>query len=158
MLSQHPTHRLIRVAIGTAGLLVASVAAASAHVTSAPGVRPGPRAASDTGEAPRKASGDTYFEFQVEKQVRQLSPIAHLHYPPEMKAAGQDGEVLAQFVVDTSGRPVPGTFKVLRSTNVAFTDAVRATLDSLRFTPAEIGGRKVKQLVQQPFTFTLARQ
>ena len=48
--------------------------------------------------------------------------------------------------------------------NFAFTDdqillknSVRSALNSMRFYPAEIGGRKVKQLVQQPFNFTLTR-
>jgi hypothetical protein len=32
---------------------------------------------------------------------------------------------------------------------------VRAVLPSLRFTPAEIGGRKVRMLVDLPFEFRL---
>jgi hypothetical protein len=32
---------------------------------------------------------------------------------------------------------------------------VRAVLPALRFLPAEAGGRRVRQLVRQPFTFAL---
>jgi len=38
-----------------------------------------------------------------------------------------------------------------------FTNSVKQALSGMRFYPAEIGGRKVKQLVQQPFNFTLTR-
>lgn len=63
--------------------------------------------------------------------------------------------MLAQFVVDTMGSPDPGTFKVLRTSDSSFTSAVRAELPMMRFTPAQLGGRKVKQLVQMPFNFQL---
>ena len=65
--------------------------------------------------------------------------------------------MLAQFVVDTTGRAQPGSFKVLKSTHELFTLAVKNALPQMRFLPAEIGGRKVKQLVQQPFAFAIAK-
>ena len=43
------------------------------------------------------------------------------------------------------------TFKVLKSDNDLFSNAVKNALQRMRFLPAEVGGRKVKQLVQQPF-------
>jgi hypothetical protein len=45
---------------------------------------------------------------------------------------------------------------VLRSSHALFGDAVRSALPDMRFTPAEVNGRKVKQLVQQPFAFAIA--
>jgi protein TonB len=68
-----------------------------------------------------------------------------------------EGEVLAQFVVDTTGRADMSTFKVLKSSHELFTQSVRNVLPNMRFYPAEIGGRKVKQMVQQPFTFALTK-
>ena len=68
-----------------------------------------------------------------------------------------EGTVLAQFVVDTTGRADVSTFTALRSDNALFTSAVRAALGRMRFLPAEVGGRKVPQLVQQPFQFTVTR-
>jgi len=63
----------------------------------------------------------------------------------------------AEFVVDTTGRVDMSQFKVLKSTHDLFVNAVKNALTSMRFYPAEIGGRKVKQLVQQPFNFSLTK-
>jgi len=97
-----------------------------------------------------------YFEFQVTKPVRQAPGSRAPRYPVELKASGVQGEVLAQFIVDTLGMPDMDSFKVLRSHHGRFTDAVREALPDMRFTPAEMNGRKVRQLVQQPFVFAIA--
>jgi protein TonB len=98
-----------------------------------------------------------YFEFQVEKPVIGAPGSAQPRYPDMLKSAGVEGEVLAQFVVDTTGRAEMGSFKVLKSSHDLFTTAVRNALPTMRFLPAEVGGRKVKQLVQQPFQFALTK-
>jgi len=74
-----------------------------------------------------------------------------------LRSANVEGEVLVQFVVDTTGRVENGSVKVLKTSHDLFTNSVRSALNSMRFYPAEIGGRKVKQLVQQPFNFTLTK-
>src|SRR6476469_7798861 len=107
------------------------------------------------GTAPVNAD-QPYFEFQVEKQVSQVPGVTP-RYPEMLKSANVEGEVLAQFVVDTTGRAEMGTFKVLKSSHELFTQAVKNALVNMRFYPAEIGGRKVKQMVQQPFTFSLTK-
>ncbi|HEY4659614.1 MAG TPA: TonB family protein [Gemmatimonadaceae bacterium] len=99
----------------------------------------------------------TYFEFQVEKPVMQAPNSAIPRYPEILKSAGVEGEVLAQFVVDTTGRAEPETFKVFKATHELFATAVRSALPNMRFIPAEVGGKKVKQLVQQPFVFAISR-
>jgi biopolymer transport protein ExbD len=96
-----------------------------------------------------------YFEFQVEQPATVRSDSYTLRYPDPMRASHTNGEVLAQFVVDTNGLARPETFKALKSTNVLFTQAVRNALPDMRFTPATIGGRPVRQLVQKPFYFTV---
>jgi TonB family protein len=101
--------------------------------------------------APR---GAAYFEFQVEKPASPLPSSAQPTYPPALRSANLAGEVLAQFVVDTSGFVELDTFKVLKSTHALFTEAVRQALSQFRYSPAEVGGRKVRQLVQTPFVFT----
>jgi periplasmic protein TonB len=98
-----------------------------------------------------------YFEFQVEKQVQQIPGTGNLRYPDMLRSANVEGEVLAQFVVDADGRFEPGSFKVLKSSHELFTQAVKNALPNMRFYPAEVGGKKVKQLVQQPFTFSLSK-
>lgn len=76
-------------------------------------------------------------------------------YPKSLKDAKVEGTVLAQFVVDTTGAPEPSTFKVLKSSNPLFDEAVRDALAQMQFIPAMVGGRPVKQLLQQPFLFSL---
>jgi periplasmic protein TonB len=99
----------------------------------------------------------TYFDFQVEKPVATIPGTGAPRYPDILRSAGVEGEVLAQFVVDTTGRVEVATFKVLRKSHDLFEAAVRSALPNMRFLPAEVGGRKVKQLVQQPFVFALQK-
>lgn len=103
----------------------------------------------------RAASAATYFEFQVEKPVTQIPGGGMPRYPNILRQAGVEGEVLVSFVVDETGAADTATLKVLRSTHDLFTIAVKNALPTMRFAPAEVGGRKVKQLVQQPFTFAI---
>ncbi len=103
-------------------------------------------------------SDQPYFEFQVEKQVQSIPGKGpQLRYPDMLRSANVEGEVLAQFVVDTTGKVEIAGLKILKSSHDLFTNAVRQALGAARYYPAEIGGRKVKQLVQQPFNFTLTR-
>jgi periplasmic protein TonB len=99
----------------------------------------------------------TYFEFQVEKQVAPYPTNTPPRYPDMLRSANVEGEVLAQFVVDTSGRADMREFKILKSTHDLFTAAVKSALPQMRFYPAEVGGHKVKQLVQMPFQFSLSK-
>ena len=106
----------------------------------------------------RPASDErVYFEFQVEQRATLVPGSDTLRYPDLLRASRTSGEVLAQFVVDTNGVARPETFKVLKSTHVLFAQAVRDALPAMRFTPATIGGRRVPQLVQKPFYFTVTR-
>ena len=98
-----------------------------------------------------------YFDFQVEKPAAPIPGTGAPRYPATLRSAGIDGEVLTQFVVDTTGRVEIDSYKVIRKSHDLFDASVRAALPSMRFAPAEVGGRKVRQLVQQPFVFQLAR-
>ncbi|MEK7464229.1 MAG: TonB family protein [Patescibacteria group bacterium] len=98
-----------------------------------------------------------FSDDQVDRTVMQLPNSARPRYPDMLRSAGVEGEVLAQFVVDTTGRVEVNTFKVLRTSHEMFTNAVRNVLPNMMFSPAEVNGIKVKQLVQQPFTFTIRR-
>lgn len=110
-------------------------------------------------DAAQQATGEqTYFEFQVEKPARHAPGSAAPRYPPELKAAGVEGEVLAQFVVDTLGQPLLHTFRVLKSSHGEFTESIKTALPGLKFVPAELRGRKVRQLVQQPFVFAIQKR
>lgn len=99
----------------------------------------------------------TYFDYQVEKQVAPYPNNTAPRYPDMLRSANVEGEVLAQFVVDTTGRADMGTLHILKSTHDLFTSAVKTSLPNMKFYPAEVGGKKVKQLVQMPFTFSLTK-
>ncbi len=95
-----------------------------------------------------------YAEFEVERQVSAISGT-NVEYPESMRSSGNNGEVLAEFVVNENGRVESGSFKVLSSTNPAFTQAVKSALGKMRFRPAQIGKTNVSQVVQQAFVFKL---
>jgi protein TonB len=110
------------------------------------------------GIVPEKVDGSqTYFEFQVEKQAAPANDNPRPRYPDMLRSANVEGEVIAQFVVDQNGKADMSTFKVLKSSHDLFTASVKNVLPSMRFLPAEVGGSKVKQLVQMPFVFSLSR-
>ena len=110
------------------------------------------------GGTPQPVNSDQpYFEFQVEKQVAPYPGNTAPRYPDMLRSANVEGEVLAQFVVDTTGRAEMNTFKVIKSTHDLFTNAVKASLPNMKFYPAEVGGKHVKQLVQMPFQFNLTK-
>jgi len=100
-------------------------------------------------------SDTVYFEFQVSKQVEQRLGNEPPKYPASLRSQRVSGEVLAQFVVDTLGRPDMKTFRVLRATHPDFATAVRDAVPHFRFSPASIGDRPVRQMVQMPFQFTI---
>ena len=62
--------------------------------------------------------------------------------------------ILVSFVIDTTGRAVETTFKVIRSDHASLTRAVRAALPAMRFIPARLKtGRAVRMIVQLPFVY-----
>ena len=144
--------RGVRIVLALVATIIAGMAACTSRI--ADGVTgPKPQVAT------RSASVDTdqpWFEFQVTKLARQIPGSGIIRYPDKLRLANVEGEVLAQFIVDRDGNVEPGTFKVLKSNDDLFTQAVRNSLPNMRFSPAEVRGVRVKQLVQQPFTFSLS--
>jgi TonB family protein len=103
------------------------------------------------------SANQTYFEFQVEKSATPMPGNRGPRYPDMLRSAHVEGEVLAQFVLRADGTPDMSTFKVLKSNHDLFTNAVKQSLPAMKFSPAEVGGKKVKQLVQMPFQFSLTK-
>jgi hypothetical protein len=98
------------------------------------------------------AATTTFFEYQVDKPVT-LRTSVNPRYPVSLKGSRVGGEVVAQFVVDETGRVDMRTFKPLRSSAPEFTAAVKESLPTWRLDAATRQGRKVKQIVQQAFEF-----
>ncbi|MDQ6871357.1 MAG: energy transducer TonB [Gemmatimonadota bacterium] len=120
------------------------------------GVKGGTGTEGDIGKLAGGADHGPYMEFQVEKAVEKIGGDAP-EYPASLRESGVEGTVLAQFVVNESGRYEGGSLKILSSSNSAFTAAVKDALPRMRFSAAQIGGKKVQQLVQMPFQFHLKK-
>ena len=106
---------------------------------------------------PNVADGSPLTESMVEQAVVAIPGTATPRYPSMLQRAGLEGDVRAQFVVDTLGRVEQGSFHVVQSTHDLFAAAVRDALGRARFKPAEVGGHRVRQLVEQTFTFRITR-
>jgi protein TonB len=120
---------------------------------------PGPITATESsgGESGARPADAPFRADQVERQVGLVPGSAAPRYPETLRSLGVEGQVIAEFVVDDKGHAEERSVRFVRSDNQLFEDAVRVALRRMRFIPAEVGGRKVKQLVQMPFVFTLAR-
>lgn len=120
---------------------------------------PAPGVGASTGSKDGAASpADAPFRpDEVERQVAVVPGSAPPKYPELLRSSGVEGQVIAIFVVDEHGRAENGSIRFSRSDNPLFEEAVRVAIRGMRFIPAEVGGTKVRQLVQMPFVFTLAR-
>jgi TonB family protein len=79
-------------------------------------------------------------------------------YPDSLYRERVTGQVLVEFVVDTTGLVVQESISAISSTHTLFTDAVRRSLRDAHFHPATIAGEKVRQVVQLPVKFELPVQ
>ena len=117
-----------------------------------------PNEPSRPGDKPVYVSPATpFFEFQVEVPAAVATNSTAPRYPDALRLGNVEGEVLAQFVVNPDGTVDVGTFKVLKSSHPLFTESVRSALPSMRYKPALVGGKAVRQLVQSPFTYSISR-
>jgi TonB family protein len=74
-------------------------------------------------------------------------------YPEELKYDNFKGTVVASFIVDTTGRVDPSSFKVVEASHKPFGEAVRVAVLKMRFVPAELAGKKVREQIEQRFSF-----
>ena len=120
-------------------------------------LKPKPRGKPVTAEdlANLAASLSIYTADQVDTPVRASSGTIAVEYPNALLSAAVSGRVVAEFVVDTMGQAEMDTFGAIASTHAQFTAAVRRAVAEERFTPAILGNRKVRQLVQIPFSFVV---
>ena len=91
----------------------------------------------------------------VERIPRMLGNAPTPRYPASLRESGISGNVVIRFVVDTLGRAELDGVVIQEATHMLFADAVKNVLGFYRFSPGEVGGRKVRTLVQVPFTFAL---
>jgi TonB family protein len=78
-------------------------------------------------------------------------------YPEALKRDGVEGSFVVEFVVDSTGRIDEKTMQFPSTAHPMFLRAVRDALLHSRYFPAELAGMRVRQLVQQQFSFVLVR-
>jgi TonB family protein len=99
-----------------------------------------------------------FDETEVETPVGTLADNPVPRYPGSLEAAGVEGQVLAEFVVDSTGHVERKSVRILSSTHTLFAYAVRDALIRSRFYPALIGNRAVRMRAVQPFWFKVLRR
>lgn len=99
--------------------------------------------------------GEIYLESEVENPAAYDPASAAPAYPEELRAQSVPGRVLVEFVVDTSGLADVSSFVVHESSHPAFLRSVRTALPGMRFAPASVGERRVRQRVLIPFVFQI---
>jgi len=110
-------------------------------------------APASTGEA----NTDSVFTIlEVDSAVVRSASSAAPAYPLDLLERHVEGFVLARYVVDTTGFADAASLDVVRATDPGFERSVREALPYMRFSPAKIGRQKVRQLVEQTFTFRIA--
>lgn len=103
------------------------------------------------------AGNEPYFPDEVEKAARPIGRQREPRYPDLLRAQRIEGQVIVTYVVDSLGRVEPASIRMVESAHALFEPAVRQAVMATRFRPAEWRGRKVRQLVQQSYVFTLMR-
>jgi hypothetical protein len=102
--------------------------------------------------------GDTVLtEIEVDSAVRRYEWSASPDYPIALLQKNVEGGAFVIYVVDTLGHADTASFQVVRATHDEFAEAVKNAMPKMRFRPAILSGMKVRQLVQQNFTFKIQR-
>jgi protein TonB len=106
------------------------------------------------------AESDDVFEnafsvVEVELAASRDPGSAAPVYPRHLMTSGIEGYAALRFVVDTLGRIEAGSVRVIDATHPEFAAAVRAAMPGMKFTPARLGDRPVRQLAEQLFRFQI---
>ena len=99
--------------------------------------------------------GDGVYLPSLVQDLPELLSAPTPAYPPLLRAAGVQGQVIVTAVVDTLGLAENGSVRIVRSDNPGFDGAALATVRAARFRPARMYGRAVRVLVQVPVVFRL---
>ena len=76
-------------------------------------------------------------------------------YPPVLQAAGIEGKVLLEFVIDTAGHPEPASLRVIERTREGFDASALETIQHSLFRPARVRGAVVRQRTLQWVVFRI---
>ncbi len=114
------------------------------------------RGAQHGADTTASAGDDVYTSFEVDNAVQVSSGSTVPGYPPDLLKRRIQGKVVVRFIVDTTGTVDIKSLEILNSTDPQFAASVLAALPGMRFSPARLNGKRVRQLVEQPFRFNIA--
>jgi TonB family protein len=101
------------------------------------------------------ATDALYTADQVDTPAHLAGSPLNVNYPPDLVASRTAGSAVAEFVVAPSGEIEGGSLEIFSASNPLFGEAVKQALWRARYIPAVKGGVAVRQLVRQPFNFSL---
>jgi TonB family protein len=96
-----------------------------------------------------------FYSPEGAQPAQTLRGASSPRYPDALRRSRVEGEVVAQYVIDTTGTVLPGSLKIVKASDTLFAAAVRDAIEGFRFTPASLNGRKIRQLVEQPVYFDI---
>ena len=115
------------------------------------GERPDDQVAAATDDPFEDAFSSVEVETAAERDPESAAPA----YPRVLMVAGVEGYAAMRFVVDTGGRVDLTSIRVLDATHPEFAAAVKQSMPGMKFTPARLGDRPVRQLAEQLFRFQI---
>jgi TonB family protein len=80
-----------------------------------------------------------------------------VQYPTERRRMGTAGNVLARFIVDSTGNTRPSSWEVISASHDEFAFAMQRALRAWRWEPARNAGRPVCELTLDYTTFDMSR-
>ncbi len=105
-----------------------------------------------------ETANKVYVDAEVDREVQRDPTSAAPEYPQYLQESHIEGALTVEFVVDTAGQADSVSLRVVHSSHPAFEQSLRAALPHMRFVPAELGGRLVRQWVRQEFRFLMPDQ
>ncbi len=112
-----------------------------------------PRAGQPPAARARFVASDELLVLAPESRLlRVTNPVAQ-RYPDGERARGAGADLVAAFVVDTTGRVEYSTISFLRPAATPFVRSVCDALKEMTFAPAVVDGRPRRALVAMPFGF-----
>lgn len=76
-----------------------------------------------------------------------------IRYAPEMQALRIGGTLIVEATLDTTGRVIPGSVRIVQTPNPVFNEEARRVVLAATYRPARQGGRAVRTTIRQPITF-----
>lgn len=76
-----------------------------------------------------------------------------IRYAPEMQALRIGGTVIVEATLDTTGRILPATVKIMQSPNPVFDAESKRVVLAAVYRPARVHGRAARVTIHQPITF-----